>query len=66
MNKVDPSLRPLYGARVIESLYNAALFQITHVFMRDPFIVKQSDDMFVQRLALACVQMWGRVPSAQF
>ncbi len=34
--------------------------------MKDRFINMNSDDYFVQRLALACLQVYGRVPSAQF
>lgn len=58
------SLRPKYGSRVIEKLYNAAVYEITQVRMKDRFINVNSDDLFVQRLALAALQMHGRIPSA--
>ena len=34
--------------------------------MKDRFVNVNSEDMFIQRLALGVVQMWGRIPSAQF
>jgi hypothetical protein len=58
------SWRPKYGSRIIEKLYNAAMYEVTQVRMKDRFINVNSDDMFIQKLALGVVQMWGRVPSA--
>jgi hypothetical protein len=47
------AFRPKYGSRVIEKLYNAAIFEITHIRMRDRFIDQNSNDAFIQKLALA-------------
>lgn len=58
--------KPKYVSRVIEKLYNAAVYEITQVRMKDRFINVNSDDLFIQRLALGVIQMWGRVPSAAF
>ena len=33
--------------------------------MSDPFI-KMNDDLFLQRMAIATQQMWGRIPSTYF
>jgi hypothetical protein len=60
------SYKPKYVSRVIEKLYNAAVYEITQVRMKDRFINVNSDDLFIQRLALGVIQMWGRVPSAAF
>ena len=46
--KIMPkAFRPKYGSRVIEKLYNAAIFEITQVRMKDRFINVNSDDPFV-------------------
>jgi hypothetical protein len=60
------SYKPKYVSRVIEKLYNAAVYEITQVRMKDRFINVNSDDLFIQRLGLGVIQMWGRVPSAAF
>ena len=64
LKKLPMPLRPKFGSRIIEKLYNAAVYEITQVRMKDRFINVNSEDMFIQRLALAVVQMWGRIPSA--
>jgi glycogen debranching enzyme len=51
---------------VIERLYDAAIYEITQKRMTDDFIRVNADDLFVQKLALGCIQMYGRVPSAMF
>ena len=66
LKKLPMFLRPKYGSRIIEKLYNAAVYEITQVRMKDRFVKINSDDLFIQRLALGVVQMWGRIPSAQF
>ena len=50
---LDPSLRPKYGSRIIEKLYNSAVFEVAVVRMRDRFINTSVDDPFIQKLALS-------------
>jgi hypothetical protein len=38
VKELEPSIRPKYAARVIEKLYNAAVYAVTHLRMVDPFI----------------------------
>lgn len=52
---LDISLRPKYVGRTIEKLYMAAVYHITQVHMTDHFIRSNSDDLFVQKLALGVV-----------
>ena len=66
VKKLSKYLRPKYGSRVIEKLYNAVLYDILKRRMNDSFINRYADDAFVQKLALASLQMYGRVPSAKF
>lgn len=51
---------------MLEKLYNAAVYEVTQVRMTDRFVNLCADEAFVQRLALAALQQFGRVPSAQF
>lgn len=48
-------MRPKYGSLIIEKLYNAAIYEITQVKMKERFVNVNSDDMFIQKLALAVV-----------
>jgi glycogen debranching enzyme len=58
-------LKPKYASRVFEKLYNSAFYEILRRRMKDPFVT-ENDDLFLQKLAIACIQMWGRVPSNFF
>ena len=55
LKKLPMPLRPKYGSRIIEKLYNAAVYEITQVRMKDRFVNVNSEDMFIQRLALGVV-----------
>lgn len=45
-------MRPKYGTRVIEAIYNKTVQEIMNVRIRDDFF-KNSVDPFAQKLALA-------------
>ena len=67
IKQLDPSLRPKYGTRLLEKLYNAACYELINNRMTEKFITSEgANDQFVQKLTLAAIQMWGRVPSVFF
>ena len=55
LKKLPMPLRPKYGSRIIEKLYNSAVYEITQVRMKDRFVNVNSEDLFIQRLALGVV-----------
>lgn len=63
VKSLNNSLKPKYVSRVIEKLYNAVIYEVLKRRMNDPFITS-SEDLFLQRLAIGSLQMWGRIPSA--
>lgn len=54
VKKLNPSFKPKYVSRVIEKVYNAAVYEIVNNRMKDRF-VNNSDDLFTQKLALSVV-----------
>ena len=58
-------MKPKYASRVIETLHNAVRKEILQDRMLDDFM-NNSNDIFVQKLALAIYQMYGRIPSVYF
>jgi glycogen debranching enzyme len=49
---LDAGLKPRYGARVIEKVYNAAFYESLRNRLVDPFIT-DSEDFFLQKLAIS-------------
>lgn len=43
VKSLNPSFRPKYGSRVLEKLYNAALFDLVNHRMNDNFVHNSSD-----------------------
>jgi len=58
-------LKPKYASRVIEAIYHQAVKEIMTKRILDDFMLV-SEDTFVQKLALAVYQMYGRIPSVYF
>lgn len=65
VKQLPAHLKPKYGSKVIEVVYYRTLQEILNTRVLDDFM-RESDDPFVQRLALAVYQMYGRVPSVYF
>jgi hypothetical protein len=38
VKSLNPTFKPKYGSRILEKLYNAALYEILNRRMQDPFI----------------------------
>jgi len=58
-------LKPKFASRIIETIYHLVLKEVLNRRILDEFMVG-SDDEFVQKMALAIYQMYGRVPSVYF
>ena len=65
VKQLPAHLKPKYGSKVIEVVYYRTVQEILSKRVLDDFM-RESDDPFVQRLALAVYQMYGRVPSVYF
>jgi hypothetical protein len=53
VKKLSAPLKPKYGSRVIEKLYDATVYEILQRRMMDKFIYHYADDAFVQKLAIS-------------
>ena len=65
IRELPKSLRPKYGTRVIEKIYNSALHQLMKKKIKGTFI-SDTNDPFLQGLAKGILQVYGKVPSAFF
>ena len=46
VKRLNPTFKPKYGSRVIEKLYNAALYELMNRRVNDKFVTG-SDDLFI-------------------
>lgn len=58
-------MKPQLTCRVIETFFNATVAEVMNRRILDDFM-EGSLDPFVQKMALACYQMYGRIPSVYF
>jgi len=65
VKQLPAHMKPKYGTKVIETAYNKTVKEIVSKRMLDDFMA-ELDDPFVQKLALAVYQMYGRIPSVYF
>lgn len=49
---LHPTFKPKYVSRIIEKVYNAALFELINSRAKDDFI-RETNDIFLQRLAIS-------------